>query len=325
MDPGSRMHRHSSEGLRGFRVFETMDVEYTRDRISDFLQPHTLQPRSIWEPTNCYLDHIPVAQTSVGAIGFGGMQVHVPQIADYHLFIMCLDGHANATIESQDYRIDRSHGLLIAPGEQMRASFSQDCEQLFVRISQKAIADHSGIQKLEFRRDVDLRNPMIAPWAHHIATIISDRHTSALLQSEPHIAKEYERLLISLLLAGQPHRDGGERSPGLAPGSVKRAEQYIQANASEPLTLADIATAARVPTRTLLESFRRFRGTSPMRYLRDVRLDQARRALQKGSVETAAQAAMEAGLMHLGRFSKEYAERFGEKPSETLRSSRQFA
>lgn len=325
MDPGSRMHRHTSEGLRHFRVFEAMDVDFTRDRISDYLQPHDLQPRSIWEPTSCYLDHIPVGQTSVGAIGFGSMEVHVPQIADYHLFLMCLDGHGHAVIESEDYRIDRSHGLLIAPGEQMRASFSQDCEQLFVRISQKAIADHSGFQKLQFRRDVDLRNPMIAPWAHHIATIISDRHTSVLLQSQPQIAREYERLIISLLLAGQQHHDASERAVRVAPGSVKRAEQFIRANASEPLALAEIAEAAGVPTRTLLDSFRRFRDTSPMRYLRDVRLDQARRALQAGTVETAAQAAMDAGLMHLGRFSKEYAERFGEKPSDTLRSSRQFA
>jgi AraC-like DNA-binding protein len=279
----------------------------------------------MWQPTDCYIDHIPIGQTGVGAIGFGAMQVHVPQIADYHLFIMCLDGHANAVVERQDYRLDRTRGLLIAPGEQMLASFSQDCEQLFVRISKKAIADHSGFRKLEFQRNVDLRNPLIAPWIHHIASIISDKQTSALLQSASHIAMEYERLLLSLLLAGQPHREAVERSHAIAPGSVKRAEQFIQAYAADSLTLTDIARAARVPTRTLLESFRRFRGTSPIRYLRDVRLDRARDALRSGTVETAAEAAMNAGIMHLGRFAKEYAERFGEKPSDTLRNCRQFA
>jgi AraC-like DNA-binding protein len=300
-------------------------VDYTRERISDVLQPHTLMPRECWQQTNCFLDHIPVSRIGIGAIGFGAMEVHVPEIADYHLFILCLDGHANAQIEHEDYRIDRTRGLLVAPGEQLLASFSQDCEQLFVRISDKAIADHSGFRKLEFQREVDLRNPLIAPWIHHIAAIISDKQTCELLQTAPHIATEYERLLLSLLLAGQPHREGAERSHCIAPGSVKRAEQYIQENAAEPLTLADIARAAKVPTRTLLESFRRFRGTSPVRYLRHVRLDQAREALRKGSVETAAEAAMNAGLMHLGRFSKDYADRFGEKPSDTLRAARQYS
>jgi len=91
---------------------------------------------------------------------------------------------------------------------------------------------------------------------------------------------------------------------------------------ADPLSLGDIAQASGVPTRTLLESFKRFRNTSPIRYLRDVRLDEAREALIAGSVSTAAEAAMSAGLMHLGRFSREYAERFGEKPSDTLRGGR---
>jgi AraC-like DNA-binding protein len=308
--------------LRHNRVFESLDLDYTRDRISDILQPHKLRPQGVCKPTNCYLDHIPLNQTGVGAIRFGDMQVHVPEIADYHLFILCMSGHASATVERENYFIDRAHGLLMAPGEQMLASFSEDCEQLFVRISQKTVADHTGFRKLQFQRNVDLGNPLLAPWIHHLATIISDRQTSDFIRSVPQIAIEYERLLLSLLLAGQKHHDAAERACGVAPGSVKRAEEFIHSYASEPLSLADIASAAGVPARTLLESFRRFRGTSPIRYLRDVRLDNARKVLRLGRVATAAEAAMESGLMHLGRFSQEYAERFGERPSETLRTHR---
>jgi AraC-like DNA-binding protein len=225
-------------------------------------------------------------------------------------------------VEREDYRIDRSRGLLVAPGEQMLASFSQDCEQLFVRISRKAVANHSGFRRLQFKRDVDLRNPRLAPWIQQLAMIISDTQTSDYISSVPQIASDYERLLLSLLLAGQDHYDAAERAAGIAPGSVRRAEEFIQAKFAEPLTLAEIATAAGVPARTLLESFRRFRDTSPIRYLRDVRLDHARSLLRGCKVTTAAEAAMDAGLMHLGRFSKEYAERFGERPSDTLRNRR---
>jgi AraC-like DNA-binding protein len=309
--------------LRRHRLFESADLAVTRDRISTILQPHVLRPRGGHQRDICYLDHIPINHTGVGAIRFGEMQVHVPELADYHLFIMCLEGHAAATVEREDYRIDRSRGLLVAPGEQMLASFSADCEQLFVRIGRKAVAEHSGFRRLQFKRGVDLRNPRLAPWIHHVATIISDTQTSEYIASAPHVANDYERLLLSLLLAGQDHYDAAARTAGIAPSSVRRAEEFIHANCTLPLTLAEIATAAGVPARTLLESFRRFRNTSPVRYLRDVRLDYAQKLLQDCAVTTAAQAAMDAGLMHLGRFSKEYAERFGERPSDTLRRGRQ--
>jgi transcriptional regulator GlxA family with amidase domain len=110
---------------------------------------------------------------------------------------------------------------------------------------------------------------------------------------------------------------------GVAPSSVRKAETFIAANADQPICLEEIARAADVPSRTLLNSFRQFRQTSPMRYLRDLRLERARAQLsryQPGA--TIASVALDVGFTHLGRFSQDYAARFGEKPSETLDRAR---
>jgi AraC-like DNA-binding protein len=57
-----------------------------------------------------------------------------------------------------------------------------------------------------------------------------------------------------------------------------------------------------------------------MRYLRDRRLDHARDRLTGGDrAPTVAEAALEAGFTHLGRFSQVYRERFGETPSNGLK------
>ena len=94
----------------------------------------------------------------------------------------------------------------------------------------------------------------------------------------------------------------------------------MQANADEPLRLGDIAQAAGVPVRTLLEAFRRARDCSPMQYLRDMRLDVAQRRLREPQAGTTVSAvAMDCGFAHLARFSQSYRARFGESPSETLR------
>lgn len=308
--------------LRRRRVFETIDLDFTRECISTVLQPHELSAgKPVVRASNrpFYLDHIPVGRIGIGAICFGESHVHVPELADYHLFIMCLHGKATVSVDREEHFVDSRRGILIAPGEELRASFSEDCEQLFVRISRQAIADHSGMRRPQFQREVDLSSTRLGPWLQQIATIISDDQTSSFLDAVPRMADEYERLLLSFLLAGQMHQDADARKSTVAPASVRRAEAFIHSDYAEPLTLAAIAEAAGVPARTLLDSFQRFRDISPIRYLRNVRLDAARRAMMDRTAGTAADAATGAGLFHFGRFSHDYAERFGELPSETIR------
>ena len=60
--------------------------------------------------------------------------------------------------------------------------------------------------------------------------------------------------------------------------------------------------------------------TSPMRYLKQLRLNRARMLLRKGSheVTSVSECAHFAGFSHLGRFSADYRRTFGESPSQTL-------
>jgi transcriptional regulator GlxA family with amidase domain len=104
---------------------------------------------------------------------------------------------------------------------------------------------------------------------------------------------------------------------------VRRAVELIEARAHEPLTLEDIAEGARIGPRALQEGFRRHRGTSPMGYLRETRLDRAHRELQAadpaGGV-TVASVAARWGFRHRGRFAEEYRRRYGRSPQQTLLS-----
>jgi transcriptional regulator GlxA family with amidase domain len=112
-----------------------------------------------------------------------------------------------------------------------------------------------------------------------------------------------------------------KRAPrnGLASACVRRAEEYIEAHAEQPLRLGEIAQAAGVPVRTLLDAFSRFREVSPMQHLRDVRLERVRnRLLAAGPGTRVTSVALDCGFVHLGRFSSLYQERFGESPSQTL-------
>jgi transcriptional regulator GlxA family with amidase domain len=83
-----------------------------------------------------------------------------------------------------------------------------------------------------------------------------------------------------LLAAEHPHRDTLARDERLgAPRAIRTAVEIIEAEAHLPLTLSAIADRSHISVRTLQQGFQRYLGTSPMAYLRAVRLRQAHQML----------------------------------------------
>lgn len=112
------------------------------------------------------------------------------------------------------------------------------------------------------------------------------------------------------------------RGPGrFLPAAIRRATAYIDEHAAEPLTLADIARAAGLHPRTLEAGFARL-DTTPMTYLRRVRLQHAHEELVASDPSTGATVGAIAarwGFGHPGRFSALYRRTFGRPPSDVLR------
>jgi AraC-like DNA-binding protein len=107
------------------------------------------------------------------------------------------------------------------------------------------------------------------------------------------------------------------------PRDVVQVLAWSRAHAREPVRLAALARIAGVPSRTLEAHFRRFLGTTPMAWVREERLANARRALLASTAgESVSEAAVASGFPQLGRFAAQYCRRFGELPSETLRRIR---
>lgn len=313
-------------GLRQYRYFESQDLEVTRAAIAKILQPHDLVPLRRTARVNSYMDMIRLGQTTLGALSFGdAMRVDAGHLDDFYLFVFCLNGYAEVRTTGRTITIGRDYGLVCGPGEPFEASFSEECEQLVLRIDRSAMLSHTAARIPEFDPVLDLSNEALAPWYAQVRSLATSARLLEMAAQRAHIGVALERLLVLLLLAGQPHRDDapGVEPGSIAPGAVKRAEAFIEANACEPVRLIDIAAAADVSVRTLLTSFQKFRATSPMQMLRAVRLQRVRQKLLCAPVGTAVtEVALECGFTHIGRFANAYQQCFGEMPSETLRRSR---
>lgn len=148
--------------------------------------------------------------------------------------------------------------------------------------------------------------------------------TSAMF-SHPSTAVLFEELLVNLLLTVFPHSRSADMRgsiPLTSVSTVKKCEEYLEAHAEEVVTIGAIAEAIGVSVRSLQRTFQKNTGTTPMRRLKEIRLDRARERLLGGNPEQGVtQIALQCGFSHLGAFSADYKARFGESPSDTLRKS----
>jgi AraC-like DNA-binding protein/tetratricopeptide (TPR) repeat protein len=122
--------------------------------------------------------------------------------------------------------------------------------------------------------------------------------------------------------AARPDRSSS--TPPL-PRGVRRALDAMRGNAGRDWSVTELADAAGLSSRTLQRQFRVFLGKTPRAALRDIRFENARRALLQGVPDVKVMdIALRCGFPHCGRFSVEYRRRFGETPSQTLKRQAVF-
>ncbi|RBY89632.1 helix-turn-helix transcriptional regulator [Blastococcus sp. TF02A-30] len=174
-------------------------------------------------------------------------------------------------------------------------------------------------------------SPISAALGRHWAHTIGYLH-SLFAGDDPAVAHPLVRsaaldTVTAALLAAFPTSTTAGAPDGPAayalPAAVRRAVDFIDAHADQPLALDDIVRAAGIGPRALQEAFRRHKGTTPTAYLRDTRLERAHRELQAAdptSGATVAAVAARWGFTHRGRFAAAHQQVYGRSPLETLLS-----
>ncbi|MFD9961711.1 helix-turn-helix domain-containing protein [Amycolatopsis sp. NPDC058986] len=183
------------------------------------------------------------------------------------------------------------------------------------------------------RRDTPVRFTSLRPhspaFGRHMRTTI-DYLTAGLrdqpeVMGQPLVAGAAGRLLAASLLGAFPNTACAEPTiedhHDAHPATLRRAIAFIDDHAHEDITAADIAAAAHVTIRALQYAFRKHRGTTPMGYLRQARLQQAHQGLldaDPGSGVTVTEIAARWGFFHPGRFAHRYRTTYGHPPHHTL-------
>ncbi|MFD8205921.1 helix-turn-helix domain-containing protein [Streptomyces sp. NPDC059695] len=140
------------------------------------------------------------------------------------------------------------------------------------------------------------------------------------------LAANAAQYLASATLRALPHsalgEDSGPDGRDATSRTLRAAVTYIEANADRDVTLADIAASVPVTPRAVQYAFARHFDSTPLAYLRRVRLALAHddlRAAEPGTA-TVTSIAMRWGFGHPGRFAAAYRAAYGRAPFGTLRA-----
>ncbi|WP_068636781.1 AraC family transcriptional regulator [Thauera butanivorans] len=273
---------------------------------------------------------------SVRGVGFGRMayggevRIEAGGFESFYLAQVPLNGRELVSAGGETVLSAGSSGSVINANQPVQIDHAADAEKLVVKVDREALErsciqhlGHGMRQPLEFRLAMSLDGPEGMRWSSLLRWIYESLMVDERSFDSPIVAAQIEQMAITMLLTCQPHNysqelAGEERS--IAPAFVKRIERYIEEHADEPITIVDLAEHAGVSSRSIFNGFRRFRNTSPMLYLKEVRMRRVNEELKNlsPSATTVTAVAYKWGFTHLGHFTTDYKRRFGESPSQTL-------
>lgn len=127
-----------------------------------------------------------------------------------------------------------------------------------------------------------------------------------------------------LQLMTDPACDKQQRSPSSTRSFiVEKCHRLATTEMIDVPSVIDLCQRLQVSRRTVQNSFRSVAETTPLNYLRSVRLNGVRRTLMstRASELSIGDAAAQWGFYHLSHFAAEYQELFAQLPSHTTRAA----
>lgn len=163
----------------------------------------------------------------------------------------------------------------------------------------------------------------IATVTHDLSRLLA-RLVDLPLDSLRTAGKQIEDRLLSGIVRSIAAAQSGylpDRNGHATPHDAHELRRAVAGQLDGPYSSLACCETLGITERTLERRFHEFYQMSPRRWHLLERLHRARRDLTAARSNTVTRVAMRWGFTHLGRFSREYANLFGERPSDTIRAA----
>lgn len=266
---------------------------------------------------------VPVGAAYRSTSKTGWLIRHAPEASGYILHIQC-SGKTSWTSAKEVLHCS-SGSAIIQNLEQVRplaSSSASSGEGLFFTV-QCLTLKLSHLLDAPVHKPIRFHCPLIHD-PHVLAPLrsIIDIIAQGLSDKAPLALVNLQQAAAYMILQNLPHNYShvlASHPPAPAPRQIKRAVEFIRASLAAPISLNDIAEHSAISVRSLQLGFRKYKGMTPMEFLRTQRLGRVREDLLDPSVPADVQhIALSWGFTHFYLFVRYYKKLFGESPQTTL-------
>lgn len=295
---------------------------------------NSCRPEKDGELINAQFNGVNLGPISIVYLSFGAEVSIEPLRNEQHFIVQTtLRGHSRTQNGSRQVATRASDIAIIDASLPTKITFNQNCAHLVLKIDRGVV--NRTLQEL---LQQDIRHPVAfdllgkpndasrRAWLETMNFLCTfyNKPTQQILQSE-HVLKSHINMASCTLINSQQH-NYSERLlddwRNVAPVHVRRACEYIDANITEVIAMADLCAISHVTERTLQNGFKRYLGESPSAFIQSRRLYHLHQALQNADGHTnVSQIMWEIGINNPGRWAKLYFNRYGCYPSDTLRKN----
>ncbi|WP_020673070.1 AraC family transcriptional regulator [Amycolatopsis nigrescens] len=317
--------------LDRYKLFESNDITYTRDRLTELLCRHRMDVVGRTARLNAVVHGLTMQSIAISYVSYGeGVWVCTDEPESF-LVIIPLAGHGILQSGAEQVQATPQRIGVVTAGQRLKMRLSADYAQLVLRIERPALdarlsemTQGALVEPLRFELGMDVTGGYRRSWYGSLLHYVSDLNRPDTMFMHPLAIDKIERMLIMGLLLAQPHNCTAILNDGARPRYSRRVGIVVDSIEGHPEwahTPASMARRAGVSVRAIQKAFREELGTSPSEYLREVRLQRVYNELLAAPADTTTvgEIARKWGFSHHGRFAAMYRERFGESPKETLR------
>ncbi|KKA06554.1 AraC family transcriptional regulator [Pseudomonas ogarae] len=237
------------------------------------------------------------------------------------------------SIRMQGREVDESSLFFLHGGEEFMFHMPMGMELLAItferELFEQALAQTASAKeisqllrqpviRLPAQRYADARRRMLAAFSQALSNEELDNAQDRELELEQAMLDELLQLMTD------PACDKQQRSPSSTRSFiVEKCHRLATAELNNVPSVDELCQRLQVSRRTVQNSFRSVAETTPLNYLRSVRLNGVRRTLMstRASHLSIGDAAAQWGFYHLSHFAAQYQELFAELPSHTARAA----
>ena len=207
------------------------------------------------------------------------------------------------------------------PGQAVEAEFFTPCDFIHFHIAADALHDRQAASAAGSLSDGDggerrrLRDLLVRD---DLAAQLSRTLTDVQDGGDPLYAQSVGQTILMRVLALRPT---SPRVGALPKWRLRRVQEHLAANISEPITLRDLAEAAGLSRMHFAAQFRVATGCRPHDYLLQQRIEQAKQMLASTDVPLV-EVALSVGFQTQSHFSTVFKRLAGDTPGRWQRSQR---